>query len=149
MRRIRLSFSRIPSPQSSTPQLFEIASRVSHPRIVDRSDEHARDAAEPEATHRQGGAINDPVDGLEAEETTLSMRGTLAAGRARTRGGRGHGSHGVRVGSHTPRVCRAAPAPPPSREAASPPWRGTAAAPEGWTRRAEPGAAGSGARARR
>ncbi len=79
MRRIRLSRNRMPRPQSSTPQLLETASRSLQARVVDGRDEHARDAAEPEAADRERHAVADAGDGLRGEETTLSMAGTLSA----------------------------------------------------------------------
>ena len=44
---------------------------VAHPRIVQGGDQHARDAAEPEPADREGGPVDDPVDGLSTQRRRL------------------------------------------------------------------------------
>ena len=63
MRRMRSSLSRLPSPQSSTPQLLLMVSRFVAP-LVQGVDQHLGDAAEPESAHREGCAIRNVGDGL-------------------------------------------------------------------------------------
>ena len=64
IRRSRFSDSSRPSPQSSTPQLFDTASRSVVPGLQQRVDQHRRDAAQPEPAHRQRRAVRDVGDRL-------------------------------------------------------------------------------------
>ena len=64
MRRIRPSFSRIPSPQSSTPQLLLTVSRSVAPCSMQGLDQGHGDAAEPEPADGERGAVVDVRHGL-------------------------------------------------------------------------------------
>ena len=59
IRRSRFSISSRPRPHSSTPQLFDTASQVGHPRLQQRVDQHRRDAAQPEPADRQRRTVLD------------------------------------------------------------------------------------------
>ena len=53
-----------PSPQSSTPQLLLTTSRSPRARVEQGVDQHARDAAQPEAADRERRAVRDVGDRL-------------------------------------------------------------------------------------
>ena len=78
MRAIRLSFRRIPKPQSSTPQLLETASRSVTPSLWISAMSTLGTPQRPNPPTASDEPLTMPSTASAALETTLSMEWTLA-----------------------------------------------------------------------
>ena len=68
---MRLLSSSTPSPQPSTPQLFETVTKIVGSLFEQRLDQVVRDAVEPETADRERRAARNVGDGLGAGRVDL------------------------------------------------------------------------------